>query len=64
MKGLLSDLKLDEEAERIIDTMQSGILTILDLLDVGDGVVDPAVGVAAPAAPASSSWPPLLHAAR
>jgi len=41
MKGLLSDLKLDEEAERIIDTMQSGILTILDLLDVGDGVVDP-----------------------
>ena len=55
MKGLLSDLKLDEEAERIIDTMQSGILTILDLLDVGDGVVDPAVGVAAPAAPASSS---------
>ena len=40
MKALLSDLKLDEEAELIIDTMQSGILTILDLLDVGDGVVD------------------------
>ena len=39
MKRLLSDLKLGEEAERIVGTMQSGILTTLDLLDVGDGVV-------------------------
>ena len=40
MKGLLSDLKLDEEAERIIDTMQSGILTILQGgLDRGEGAV-------------------------
>jgi hypothetical protein len=58
MKELLSELKLGEEAERIIGTMQSGILTILDLLDVGDGAVDSAVGAAA----ASPPPPPLpLH---
>jgi hypothetical protein len=55
MKALLSDLKLDEEAKRIIDTMQSGILTILNLLEVGDGVVDSAGSAAAPAASSSSS---------
>jgi len=55
MKELLSDLKLGEEAERIIGTMQSGILTILDLLDVGDGAVDSAVGAAAASSSSSSS---------
>ena len=60
MKELLSDLKLDEEAERIIDTMQSGILTILDLLDVGDGVADSAVGAAAASSSSLLLLLPLL----
>jgi hypothetical protein len=57
MEALLSDLKLDGEAERIIDTTQSGTLTVtvLDLLDVGDGAVDSAGSAAALAAPSSFS---------
>ena len=59
MKALLPDLKLDEEAELIIDTTQSGILTTLDLHDAGGGVIDSAVspvgGAAASTAPSSSS---------
>ena len=55
MKALLSDPELNEEAERIIGAMQSGIPTALDLLDVGDGVVDSAVSAAAPAVSSFSS---------
>jgi len=54
MKALLSDLKLDEEAERISGTMQSGTRTVLDLHGVV-GAVDSAVSAAAPAASLSSS---------
>jgi hypothetical protein len=51
--GKKVDLSLNEEVSEAIKTMQGGILTILDLLDVGDGVLEPAGG--APSASASSS---------
>ena len=42
LKALLEDLDLDEEASKVIEAMQSGILTILDLIDVGGGMLEPA----------------------
>ena len=55
MKALSPDPKLEEEAELIISTMQSGIITALDLRDVGGGVADSAMspldGAAGPTTP-------------
>ena len=52
LRELLVDLDLNEEVSEAIKAMQGGILAILDLLDVGDGVLEPAGG--APSASASS----------
>ena len=39
MKSLVSDLNLNEEAKEAIKVMQSGILAILDLVELnGDGL--------------------------
>mmetsp|Transcript_86302 Transcript_86302/g.172696 ORF Transcript_86302/g.172696 Transcript_86302/m.172696 type:complete len:315 (+) Transcript_86302:255-1199(+) len=39
LKALLVDLELDDELQRAIDVMQSGILTILDMLELDGSVL-------------------------
>ena len=39
LKALLVDLVLDDEVQDAIDIMQSGILIILDMLELDDGVI-------------------------
>jgi hypothetical protein len=54
--ALVVDLDIDGEVSKAIETLQGGILSILDLLDVGEGVLEPA-GAAASALSPSSSFP-------
>ena len=53
---LLADLNIGGEVSEANETALGDILTILDLLDVGDGVLEPAGG----AASASSSSSPAF----
>jgi hypothetical protein len=46
LEALLADLDTDGEVSKAIGAIQGGILTILDSLDVGDGVLEPADGAA------------------
>ena len=60
LKALLVDLELNDEMQDAIDVMQSGILTILDMLELDGGVLQRGGGAASSSSSSSSSPPPLL----